>query len=193
MGRRLEIPVGTRPNGSLLVSTSSTYLQEIGHHQKRHSYVDVLCDCGIIKAVRASHFLSGYIRSCGCLNRIATAARCRGIVGAAHPCYKGANGIQPIKHAWFLAEKANPCMDCGQRYPHPVMQFDHRDSSLKCFMVNINTVMSKRSLTELKAERQKCDLVCANCHWWRTWLRSTGKPLTPLSEWDDSQILTEVA
>lgn len=66
--------------------------------------------------------------------------------------------------------KDAPCMDCGQRYPHYVMDFDHRDPTEKLFSVGRG-----RGLKALLAEIAKCDLVCANCHRVRTWQHKQRK------------------
>lgn len=57
-----------------------------------------------------------------------------------------------------------PCMDCGIAYPHYVMQFDHRDSAGKSFTIGRLRAGSRKRLL---AEIEKCDLVCANCHFER--------------------------
>jgi hypothetical protein len=64
--------------------------------------------------------------------------------------------------------KDRPCADCGQRYPHYVMDFDHRDPVAKKFHISRNV---HRTLAVLFAETQKCDVVCANCHRARTYHR----------------------
>lgn len=56
-------------------------------------------------------------------------------------------------------------MDCGQTFPMCVMDFDHRDPSLKCFGIG---QYKEGSVTKLLAEIAKCDVVCANCHRIRT-------------------------
>lgn len=68
------------------------------------------------------------------------------------------------------AAKDAPCMDCDQRYPHYVMDFDHRDPSTKILNVGLS-----RSLARTLAEIEKCDLVCANCHRTRTWKNKKRK------------------
>ena len=60
--------------------------------------------------------------------------------------------------------KAVPCADCGQRYPHYVMDFDHRDPTIK--VMNVGETRSKAKTLE---EIAKCDVVCSNCHRERTW------------------------
>ena len=63
--------------------------------------------------------------------------------------------------------KSRPCMDCSIEYPYYVMQFDHRDPSLKSFTISDN--IDQKSLEQLVNEARKCDVVCANCHAERTW------------------------
>lgn len=63
------------------------------------------------------------------------------------------------------------CMDCGHEYPHFVMDFDHRPDEEKLF--EISKAAKSRSLEEIQSEMKKCDLVCANCHRFRTWYRKT--------------------
>ena len=58
-------------------------------------------------------------------------------------------------------------MDCSIEYPYYVMQFDHRDPSLKSFTISDN--IDQKSLEQLVNEARKCDVVCANCHAERTW------------------------
>lgn len=58
-----------------------------------------------------------------------------------------------------------PCADCGARYPHYVMEFDHREGEVK-----VRCVANLRA-KKLREELAKCDVVCANCHRVRTWTR----------------------
>src|SRR6266498_2036316 len=62
-----------------------------------------------------------------------------------------------------------PCADCAGRFPIVCMDFDHLDRFVKSF--TIGTVTSGRSsvsLTQLREEIAKCEVVCANCHRIRT-------------------------
>ena len=69
--------------------------------------------------------------------------------------------IQKIK-------ESNPCMDCGQKYPYYVMDYDHREGEEKEFTVAHYTGKAwQRVLNEIA----KCDLVCSNCHRIRTCTR----------------------
>jgi hypothetical protein len=66
-----------------------------------------------------------------------------------------------------------PCTDCGDSYPHYVMQFDHvRGEKLG----DVSTmVTSGCSLKRIQTEIAKCELVCANCHAKRTYQRRIGE------------------
>ena len=61
--------------------------------------------------------------------------------------------------------KDQPCMDCWERYPSFVMQFDHRDPATKLF--NVGSMLSE-SQERIATEVAKCDVICANCHAIRT-------------------------
>ena len=61
--------------------------------------------------------------------------------------------------------KADPCMDCGEKYSPCVMDFDHRDPSTKMYNVS---GMAGNSVEGIQEEIDKCDLVCSNCHRKRT-------------------------
>ena len=63
-------------------------------------------------------------------------------------------------------KESKPCMDCGVKYPHYVMDFDHRDPKEKEF--NISAITRSGSLKRIWEEIAKCDLVCSNCHRHRT-------------------------
>lgn len=65
-----------------------------------------------------------------------------------------------------------PCSDCGERFPACAMDFDHRETETKEYVV---TRMVARATTEqILAEASKCDIVCGNCHRARTYRRSTS-------------------
>lgn len=70
----------------------------------------------------------------------------------------------------FLIEykEENGCTDCGGKYPYYVLDFDHigeKDFTIGHFR---NTTLS---LEKIKKEIEKCEVVCANCHRFRTQLR----------------------
>jgi hypothetical protein len=66
------------------------------------------------------------------------------------------------------------CMDCGQRFPHFVMDFDHREGEEKIDHI-ANMLHKRRPLEVILAEVKKCDVVCANCHRIRTFNRIIEK------------------
>jgi 5-methylcytosine-specific restriction endonuclease McrA len=80
------------------------------------------------------------------------------------------------KHAkayrrWYYLDKRRkvheiknaPCTDCGKKFPYYVMQFDHREHSSKLGEIG-RMVGDGYGWDKIKAEIDKCDLVCANCH-----------------------------
>lgn len=69
---------------------------------------------------------------------------------------------------WYKSLKNKPCKDCGIKYPHYVMEFDHLHS--KKFQLG-NAAKGYYSKKEVLNEINKCELVCANCHRIRTHLR----------------------
>lgn len=66
------------------------------------------------------------------------------------------------------ALKARPCMDCGESHPPWAMDFDHRDRKTKKFDVS-RAASGGVTIDALMAEVEKCDLVCALCHRYRTY------------------------
>lgn len=65
-------------------------------------------------------------------------------------------------------KEAAPCLDCKRLFPYYVMDFDHRDPSLKLADVP-KLVKASAPWTRIEAEIAKCDLVCACCHRLRTY------------------------
>jgi len=64
--------------------------------------------------------------------------------------------------------KDNPCVDCGVIYPFYVMQFDHIAGDK---ITDVSRLVASGSEKKLLEEIAKCELVCANCHAERTYLR----------------------
>lgn len=64
---------------------------------------------------------------------------------------------------FIRAAKDAPCVDCGVEYPHYVMDLHHRDPSDKLYTVSQMSGQNK-SWVLIKAEIDKCDVICANCH-----------------------------
>lgn len=71
----------------------------------------------------------------------------------------------------FITEykTGKPCVDCGNIYPHYVMDFDHLPQFKK--EIRIASQGNSYSKETLLKEFAKCELVCANCHRERTWKR----------------------
>ena len=71
---------------------------------------------------------------------------------------------------FVISLKQGPCVDCGVKYPHYVMDFDHISGTK---IENINRMIHIHSYSKNKIleEINKCDLVCSNCHRKRTFTR----------------------
>lgn len=69
------------------------------------------------------------------------------------------------------------CADCGYTAHHAALQFDHRPGTTKVF--TIGEKVSAYSLAKIYAEIAKCDVVCANCHFIRTFTRVSEKMDVP--------------
>jgi hypothetical protein len=63
-----------------------------------------------------------------------------------------------------------PCMDCGRKFPHYVMEFDHVYQT-KPRQKPIATMTGLSWLT-IQEAMMLCHIVCANCHRIRTWRRN---------------------
>ena len=61
-----------------------------------------------------------------------------------------------------IAHAGGKCIRCDyNKYPE-VLEFHHKDSSQKKFGIGQNGLT--RSWERVKAEIEKCNLLCANCH-----------------------------
>ena len=67
----------------------------------------------------------------------------------------------------YVAEylSTHPCLDCGESDP-VVLEFDHRDLARK--RNDVGRLIHTSALNTLKAEIEKCDVRCGNCHRIRT-------------------------
>ena len=81
------------------------------------------------------------------------------------------------------------CHDCGWKvslWNHAAMEWDHRNPSDKEFTLSSAWKIGNMSRDKLRAEAEKCDLVCANCHRIRTyWSRDHDAPAQPAEHHDD--------
>jgi len=56
------------------------------------------------------------------------------------------------------------CLECGLKHDRfEVYDFHHRDPSAKLFSISSHNLV-RHSLDKLKAEAEKCDLLCCLCH-----------------------------
>jgi hypothetical protein len=58
------------------------------------------------------------------------------------------------------------CLDCGYNKSPYALQFDHISDNKKANVSNL--IRSDYSWITIKAEIDKCEIVCANCHAIRT-------------------------
>ncbi len=87
--------------------------------------------------------------------------------------YRNQKRIRGETQQFVQSLKASPCSDCGESHPYWAMDFDHRDPKEKKFSIGVATtvgVSRKRLLQEI----EKCDLVCALCHRYRTYGQKRG-------------------
>jgi len=72
--------------------------------------------------------------------------------------------------AWYRGLKeGKPCADCGGVFHSAAMQWDHLPGCDK--VADLGTLRGKRSRRRVLEEIAKCELVCANCHAVRTFVR----------------------
>jgi hypothetical protein len=64
-------------------------------------------------------------------------------------------------------KESKPCMDCGVSYPYYIMEFDHLHSKIN----SVAKLVSSGTMNQVILEIEKCELVCSNCHKYRTWVR----------------------
>jgi hypothetical protein len=106
-----------------------------------------------------------------------TSARCRDCRNAYQRAYRrtsvGFGKVSAIAASRYQKGKAlleklksGPCVDCGGTFIPRAMHFDHRDPTTKKH--NISPLASSNRVKAILEEVAKCDLVCANCHAYRT-------------------------
>jgi len=77
---------------------------------------------------------------------------------------------QQIKARILAIKESSGCADCGITN-HIVLDFDH----LRDKKYNISRMVHDGfTWKQIKKELEKCEVVCANCHRIRTYLRLTG-------------------
>lgn len=90
--------------------------------------------------------------------------------------------------AWLHERKSKPCVDCGGIFHPAAMTFDHLPGTEK--IRDISTLVVRGCMVMAKAEMEKCELVCANCHAVRTYMRRLQGPLKSITEGRVSYYLT---
>ena len=73
---------------------------------------------------------------------------------------------------WYRSLKDAPCSDCGGRFHHAAMHWDHLPGQAK--RGDLGRLINGHSRQTILAEIAKCELVCANCHAVRTYERVRG-------------------
>jgi hypothetical protein len=70
---------------------------------------------------------------------------------------------------WINQFKRHPCADCGGEFPPYLMDFDHVSGDKLDDICGMR--MRTVSREAIRAEIEKCEVVCANCHRARTHAR----------------------
>ena len=70
-------------------------------------------------------------------------------------------------------KEAKGCFDCKTKYPHYILEFDHRPGTRKIDVVY--RVLKRLGEDAAWKEVKKCDVVCSNCHKQRTYERELKK------------------
>ena len=75
------------------------------------------------------------------------------------------------RNLYILNYKLNNslCIDCNISYPPHQLDFDHVRGIKKA---GINQLVRNGTMNQLLEEIPKCEIVCANCHRHRTYMRS---------------------
>jgi hypothetical protein len=73
------------------------------------------------------------------------------------------------RQLWDIKEKFG-CVDCGEKYPHYMLDFDHMPGFEK--VGNVADIVANYSWEKGMKELEKCQVVCANCHRIRSYQRN---------------------
>lgn len=80
------------------------------------------------------------------------------------------------------SKTGKPCTDCGRIFHPSVMHYDHLPEFEKSFAISQSSVATL-SIKKIQAEIEKCELVCAICHGYRTYERRNGVSLNRPENW----------
>jgi hypothetical protein len=69
---------------------------------------------------------------------------------------------------WDIKEESG-CVDCKEKYPHYMLDFDHLPGYNK--IDSPTQIIHQYSMEKAIEEIKKCEIVCRNCHAIRTWSR----------------------
>lgn len=61
------------------------------------------------------------------------------------------------------------CIECGYKRSIAALHFDHIDPSLKTY--NVGELIGRCRFEKAREEAKKCQILCANCHSEKTWIR----------------------
>ena len=76
------------------------------------------------------------------------------------------------RELWVIKEESG-CVDCGEKYPHYMLHFDHKPEFEK--LGGVTELYSRYGREKGRQEMAKCDIVCANCHAIRTYNRNQNR------------------
>lgn len=69
-------------------------------------------------------------------------------------------------------KESSPCLDFNISYSYYIMHFDHLDFKTK--IGKVSSLIQTKDIKSVLKEIEKCELLCANCHFIRTWKRQHG-------------------
>ena len=137
------------------------------------------CECGKEVVLQTQHVVSGATKSCGCKTQQTKTQRYCEICGQPFEietfsqskrkyCFECSptTGNPTTKTTAMrnklIRDRGGCCSKCGYNKCFAALEFHHRDPSTKDFTLSHNG--GAPSFERLKAEADKCDLLCANCH-----------------------------
>jgi IS30 family transposase len=115
--------------------------QIVALRMKGFTYSQIVKELGYSKGTIAYH-----------LNEI---SRAKSLKRSNSDRYKKRQALQDIK-------EASGCIDCGEKYPYYILQFDHLPEYIK--EDQLSKLVSRVNMDALLEEIKKCEVVCANCH-----------------------------
>lgn len=77
--------------------------------------------------------------------------------------------MHKVLEALHLYKEDHGCFDCKNKFPHYVLEFDHKPEFKK--LDGVYRVLRNHGEQMAWSEVAKCDVVCANCHKIRTYQR----------------------